>query len=665
VSIDRLLVANRGEIARRVFATAREMGMQTVAVAVRDELEAPFVAEADQVVILEGHSPAETYLNPAALLQAARRAGADAIHPGYGFLSEQASFAEAVVDAGLCWVGPPPAVMAAMGDKLAAKATMAKAGVPVLPVLEVDADRGGDLERMVFPVLVKAAAGGGGKGMRVVAKPAELPEALAAARREAASAFGDPRVFLERFVTGARHVEVQVLGDDHGQLVAFAERDCSVQRRHQKIIEESPSPAVDPALREQLTRAALLAAQAVDYRNAGTVEFLLEPSGAFWFLEMNTRLQVEHRVTEAVSGVDLVRQQLLVAQGQPLALTPEQLAPQGHAIEVRLYAEDPAAGFLPAGGELVEWAPAATPAVRWDSGVETGTVVGTQFDPLLAKVVAHAPTREEAARRLALALARTRIRGVTTNRDLLVATLGHPVFLAGEATTAFVEDAQVARSRAVSGEELRLAAIAAALAAQAQRRAAAKVLRSVPSGWRLAPLPPQLARYRGPDDQVLEVAYQAQRDGTFLIGDDRVVCRAPASGEGWVTLEIAGCLHRLHLVRRGRRVWVQGAAGDLALEQLPRLPERGGTPPVPGTLAAPMPGTVLQVAVTLGQCVAAGDLLVVVEAMKMEHRVLAPFAGTVLDLRVQPGAQVNAGDPLVVLEADEPDGPAPGGPDPG
>ncbi len=697
MTITRLLVANRGEIAHRIVRSAHAMGIETVAVMALGDESTALAAEADQVVRLPGRSAAETYLDAAVLVDAARRSGADAVHPGYGFLSERASFAQAVMDAGLTWVGPSATVIEAMGDKLAAKATMAGAGVPVLPSVEIDPTADPEdavkeaLEQLSFPVLVKAAAGGGGKGMRVVAHPGELAEALAAAQREAAAAFGDPTVFLERYVVDARHVEVQVLADDHGHLVTFTERDCSVQRRHQKVVEESPSPVVGPELRARLMTAATAAARAVDYRNAGTVELVLEPSGAFWFLEMNTRLQVEHPVTEAIHRVDLVREQLLVAQGLALSVTDEQLVPVGHAVEARLYAEDPAAGFLPAAGTILEWAPTADPEVRWDCGVATGTVVDTRYDPLLAKVVAYAPTRAEAVGRLALALERSRIRGVTTNRDVLVAILRHPEFGAGHATTAFLDHAGVATARRPSPRELQRAAAAAALVAQAERRAVAEVLASVPSGWRLAPMPPQRARYevvdgapsvpapsasasagsfdavadaaggattegetvggRGPGGlRSVEVTYRAQRDGTFLVDGEPIGFQVDE--DGWVLLEDAKGLYRLHVHRAGDRVWVQGPEGDVALRELPRFPDRGVEVPVPGALIAPMPGTVLAVAVAPGDVVDRGQMLVVVEAMKMEHRVTAPHPGAVLEVRVEPGATVAAGDTLVVLDAE-------------
>jgi propionyl-CoA carboxylase alpha chain len=701
--ITTLLVANRGEIARRIFRTAAAMGIGTVAVYAEGDSGAPFAAEADRAVALPGRTAAQTYLNIGALLAAATAAGADAVHPGYGFLSERADFARAVTAAGLTWVGPPAEVIEVMGDKLAAKRLLADVGVPVLESWEVTGETLPDLGGAGLPLIVKAAAGGGGKGMRVVRERAGLADAIAAARREAVAAFGDGTVFLERYITGARHVEIQVLADSHGGLVHCFERECSIQRRHQKIIEECPSPAVDAGLRERMGAAALAAAKAVGYLGAGTVEFVLEPSGEFWFLEVNTRLQVEHPVTEAVTGVDLVREQLLVAQGLPLSVTQDGLAINGHAIEARLYAEDPAAGFLPATGTLADWSPATAPPCRWDAGVAAGSVVGVEFDPMLAKVIAHAPARAEAALALALALQRSRIRGVTTNRDFLIAALRHPDFLAGRTTTSFIEEAGVPLARQPAPAELRAAAIGAALAAQAARQAAAPVLATLPSGWRNTVMPPERAEFRhGPDTVV--VRYARQRDGRFTVtvtgaglapdgapesgepategsagpgsaapnpaAPDPATASGPAAtsaipgvpappaclvtvhhaGDGWIDFDSGGQRHRLHVLTAGDQVWVQGPDGDVALTAVPRFPEAERGEAVAGGLVAPMPGTVLAVHVAPGDTVAAGQLLMIVEAMKMEHRITAPRAGTVSEVRARPGDQVSGGDLLAVLD---------------
>ncbi len=662
--ITRLLIANRGEIARRIAATAAAMGIAAVAVYADGDAGAPYVLEADEAVALPGRTAAETYLSIDALLHAAAVSGADAVHPGYGFLAERAAFARAVTGAGLTWVGPPAEVIEVLGDKLAAKRVMSAAGVPVLPSWELAGDGVPVSADLSFPLLVKAAAGGGGKGMRVVSAAAGLGEAVAAAGREAAAAFGDPTVFGEPYITGARHVEIQVLADGQGGAVHCFERECSIQRRHQKVIEECPSPALDADLRERMGAVALAAAKAAGYLGAGTVEFVLGPAGDFWFLEVNTRLQVEHPVTEAVTGLDLVREQLLVAQGLPLSASQASLAITGHAIEARLYAEDPAAGFLPTTGTLLDWHPAADPRCRWDSGVEAGSVVGVEFDPMLAKVIAHAPTRTEAALRLALALERSRIRGVVTNRDFLVAALRQPEFLAGNTTTSFIEQAGLAVARRAPAGELRLAAVAAALSAQAAARAAAPVLGTLPSGWRNSVMPPERAAYRHGAD-VLEVGYRRQRDGRFAVevsgagaaggtatagGSGSMTVTVYRAEDGWIDLAEGGRRHRLHVFRHGDRVWVQGPGGDVALTAVPRFPA-AATADVPGGLVAPMPGTVLAVHVQPGDTVSAGQLLMIVEAMKMEHRIAAPHAGVVGEVRARRGDQVSGGDLLAVITA--------------
>jgi propionyl-CoA carboxylase alpha chain len=677
-AIKRLLIANRGEIARRIMRTAKGMGITTIAIYASGDEGEPFVAEADVAVPLDGERPADTYLDVARILTVAAASEADAVHPGYGFASERADFATAVIDAGLIWVGPPPAAIAAMGDKLAAKALMADAGVPVLASVEVAADGRMDgvaAAALEFPVLVKATAGGGGKGMRVVEEPSDLSAAITSAQREADAAFGDPTVFVERYLTGARHVEIQILADEAGTVIHAFERECSIQRRHQKIIEESPSPALDPPLRKSMTDAAVAAARAVGYRNAGTVEFVVASDGTFFFLEVNTRLQVEHPVTEAVTGLDLVREQLRIAEGHPLSVTQDDLVLSGHAIEARLYAEDPSVGFLPATGTVAAWqpewshaAPVAAAAIsgcsiRVDSGVETGSVVGVDWDPMLAKVIAHAPTRTEAALGLALALERTVIRGVTTNRDYLVATLRHPAFLAGDATTDFVETSGVPRSRVPTGGEQRFAAVAATLVDQQSRRASAGVLASLPAGWRNSVMPPHRGHWRIGDVE-WGVGYQTQRDGTLAVtvsapttaggwaGPVRVVGSRPTAIGTEIDVVLNGVRHRALVGRDGATAWVQTDVGDVTLVEIDPFPEAEAAV-VAGGLIAPMPGRVQRVEVVVGDRVERAQLLVVVEAMKMEHRVTAPTPGQVSELRVTAGDQVAAGDLLVVID-DEP-----------
>nr|MDT0662613.1 biotin carboxylase N-terminal domain-containing protein [Micromonospora sp. DSM 115978] len=657
--IHRMLVANRGEIARRVIATCRARGIETVAVHSDPDADAPHVAEADLAVRLPGAAPSATYLRADLLVEAARRAGADAVHPGYGFLAENAEFAAAVVAAGLVWVGPPAEAIAVMGSKIEAKALLSRVGVPMLPTYT---DAG---QVSAFPVLVKASAGGGGRGMRVVRSAGELPGAIDAARQEATAAFGDGTIFIERYVERARHVEVQVVADTYGSVLALGERECSIQRRHQKVIEETPSVAVDVDLRTALGAAAVAATRAVGYVGAGTVEFLLTGDGEFFFLEMNTRLQVEHPVTECVTGLDLVGLQLLVAEGGalPAAAPP----PAGHAIEVRLCAEDPAADWRPATGTLhrfrvpgvaVEFGPpAGSPGragLRLDSGVRDGSVVGSHYDSMLAKLVAWAPTRPEAVRLLAGALARAEIHGVVTNRDLLLRVLRHPEFGAGDIDTGFLDRHPDLRTPLLGSlSDIRLSCLAAALAGAAGRRAAAPVLAGLPSGWRNVPAGPQTIGYDSPAGPVT-VDYRLDRSGGLAHWSVRptesevpaVVLLAAMADR--VLLDVDGLRVAFAVHRVGEAVHVDGPSGSVSLTELPRFPA-----PVPelaeGALVAPLPGTVSRVLVTAGQPVAAGELLLTLEAMKLEHPVHAPTAGLVTELPVAAGSQVDTGAVLAVV----------------
>jgi propionyl-CoA carboxylase alpha chain len=627
-TVTRLLVANRGEVARRVLRTCRDLGIATVAVFSGPDRDAPFVAEADEAVPLGGSTPAESYLRAEAIAAAAERTGADAVHPGYGFLAESADFAERCRKHGLLFIGPSPEALRAMGNKLEAKRLVAAAGVPVLP--------GGEAG---FPAMVKAVFGGGGVGMRVVAGPAELKEAMAAGRRAAEAAFGDGDVFLERYLERARHVEVQLAGDAHGRLMPLFERECSIQRRHQKVIEEAPSPAVDAALRRRLGELAVAAGRAAGCTGLATVEFLLA-GGEPRFLEMNPRLQVEHPVTECVTGWDLVALQIRLAEGSPLPLAPPAL--EGHAIEARLYAEDPGRGFLPSAGTLHRFRIDARPGLRVDAGVADGSRIEAHYDPLLAKVIAHAPTRVEAARLLAAALERARLHGPPTNRELLVRVLRHPAFLAGEVDTGFLER-EVAGGLAepTVAAPVWLNAVAAALAGQAERRAGA----TLPSGWRNNPSQLQRTQFEG-----ISVGYRLAREGLEVEVDG-----APRSMRLWscgpelVELEADGVLRRFEVHRVGDRHYVDGPLGPSALRELPPLPEPAPAGPAAGSLVAPLPGVVRRVAVQPGDCVEAGALLVVLEAMKTEHRVTAPRAGTVGEVLVAEGQDVQAGSVLAVL----------------
>jgi propionyl-CoA carboxylase alpha chain len=657
--ITKLLVANRGEIASRVLRTCRAMGVATVAVFSDPDAGAPFVAEADEAVALGGATPAESYLRGEAIVEAAERTGADAVHPGYGFLAENADFARACRKHGLTFVGPPPEAIAAMGDKLEAKRLAGAVGVPVLPGIEVTDLDGGALRAVAdefgWPVLVKAALGGGGVGMRLVREPGDLAEAVAAARRQAGAAFAGDAVFLERYVERPRHVEVQILGDQEGRVVQLFERECSIQRRHQKLVEECPSPAVTTQLRERLAAAAVAVGQAIGYVGAGTVEFLLTPDEQFWFLEVNTRLQVEHPVTEAVTGLDLVRLQLLLADGEPLPAEARRPTISGHAIEARLYAEDPRRDFLPAAGRLHRFRFEPRPGLRVDAGVRDGSVVGVHYDPLLAKVVAHAPTRAEAAGLLAAALAEARIHGLVTNRDLLVRVLRHPAFLAGETDTHFLERHGTAELGApLAGPEAeRVSAAAAALAAQAARRGAARVLGGVPSGWRNNPSQPQRVTFDG-EHGAVEVAYRFGRGGVDLAVDGQPLegLRLWDCQPGLVDLETGGVRRRFEVHRVGAEHFVDSPLGPVALRERPRFPETAGAVEQ-GSLTSPLPGVVRRVAAAVGDRVAAGAVLVVVEAMKTEHRVATPHPGVVRELLVAEGQQIDAGMPLAVVDAAE------------
>ncbi len=663
--ITRLLVANRAEIARRIFRSAREMGIATVTVYADGDADAPFVAEADEAIALDGRSSTETYRDIEKVLAAAARTGADAVHPGYGFLSENADFARAVTDAGLVWVGPSPEAIAAMGDKLSAKRLMREAKVPTLEAVELG--EGADLAAAAevgFPALVKAAAGGGGRGMRVVESEAELAAAVEGARREAAAAFGDGTVFLERWLSSSRHVEIQILGDLQGNLVHCFERECSIQRRHQKIIEEAPSPVVSDELRARMGAAAVAAGQAIGYSSAGTVEFLVEqPADGsaptdFWFLEVNTRLQVEHPVTEEITGLDLVREQLRVAQGEALGFAQEDLAIRGHAIEARLYAEDPANDFLPQTGRVQCWQPAPGMNARFDSGIESGSDVGIEFDPMLAKVIVGAATRREAALRLARVLETTRVQGIRTNRDFLVATLRSPEYLAGDTTTDFIERVAPEPVRLPSAGEVVAAGICAVMAAQHDRRQAARIHPTITSGWRNTVMPYERADFMTAAGGALRIEYGIQRDGRFdtraTAGDcepSRHMVELRRRTADGVEIVIDGRRFRATVTADGDRWLVHGPEGDVELRELPRFPV-AGLETVAGGLTAPMPGKVISTHAAVGDRVESGQLLLVLEAMKMEHRVTAPAPGTVSEFRVGEGEQVGNGELLVVIDED-------------
>ncbi|WP_128375045.1 acetyl/propionyl/methylcrotonyl-CoA carboxylase subunit alpha [Streptomyces cavernae] len=617
--ITSVLVANRGEIACRIFRTCRELGIRTVAVHSDPDENALHTRTADAAVRLPGGAPSQTYLRGELIVKAALAADADAVHPGYGFLSENADFARSVLDAGLTWIGPPPEAIEAMASKTRAKKLMG-----LEPLAQVTADD--------MPVLVKAAAGGGGRGMRIVRELDQLEAELTAARAEARGAFGDDEVFVEPYVEGGRHVEVQILADTHGTVWTLGTRDCSLQRRHQKVMEEAPAPGLGAELRASLDELSVRAARAVDYVGAGTVEFLVA-GGTAHFLEMNTRLQVEHPVTEAVFGVDLVALQIRVAEGAALDTDPPRA--HGHAVEARLYAEDPARGWAPQTGTLHRLS--VPNGVRLDTGYTDGDPIGVHYDPMLAKAVAHAPTRAEAVRKLAGALERAAIHGPVTNRDLLVRSLRHPEFTEARMDTGFYERHLDELTAPVTDP---YAPLAAALAdAHGRSRFG--------GGWRNLPSQPGTKRYLMAGEEH-EVRYRHTRDGLTAEAEDVTVVHADT---GRVVLEIAGVRRTFEISRHGDQVYVN----TTTLTALPRFPDPTADR-APGSLLAPMPGTVVRVAEGLaeGAKVEAGQPLLWLEAMKMEHRVAAPASGTLTALHAVPGQQVEVGALLAVVHEEEP-----------
>jgi propionyl-CoA carboxylase alpha chain len=643
IVITSVLVANRGEIARRIFRTCRTLGLGTVAVFSDPDAGSPHAAEADAAVHLPGAAPGETYLRGELIIDAARRGGADAVHPGYGFLSENAPFARAVIQAGLTWIGPSPGAIDCMGSKIESKRLMAGAGVPVLAELDPSRVTEADL-----PVLIKASAGGGGRGMRVVRDLADLAGEIEAARAEAASAFGDPTVFCEPYIATGRHIEVQIMADDHGTVWAVGERECSIQRRHQKVVEEAPSPLVErlDGMRKELFKAARAAARAVHYTGAGTVEFITDDNGRFFFLEMNTRLQVEHPVTECTTGLDLVALQLAVANG--FALDTEPPAQRGHAIEVRVYAEDPAEQWRPQSGTLkrfsipadVTFNIASAPAgIRVDSGVEDGSVVGVHYDAMLAKVISWAPTRDAAAAALAATLTRARIHGVVTNRDLLVRTLRHPAFLTGDTNTAFFDRHDLDTLAAPITSDLQSAALAAALAIDAAECAATPLLRGFPPGWRNV----RSQRRRAPFE-VHDIEYTMTRDG-LETGIDVSLVSATAEK---VVLEIGRVRRAFETAIEEDAVYVDSPLGPATLHRMPRFINPAGQVAV-GSLRAPMPGSVVRVNVAVGDHVRAGEPMLWLEAMKMQHRIHAPVDGVVSELLVSEGQQIEFGAVMAIV----------------
>ncbi|HIQ43497.1 MAG TPA: acetyl/propionyl/methylcrotonyl-CoA carboxylase subunit alpha [Pseudomonas oleovorans] len=641
--IDTLLVANRGEIACRVMRTAKAMGIRTVAVHSAIDAEARHVREADMAVDLGGAKPADSYLLIDRIIAAAKASGAQAIHPGYGFLSENAGFAQAIEQAGLVFLGPPASAIEAMGSKSAAKSLMEAAGVPLVPGYHGDKQ---DLEtfreaaaRIGYPVLLKAAAGGGGKGMKVAESEAQLGETLASAQREAQSAFGDSRMLVEKYVLKPRHVEIQVFADRHGNCLYLNERDCSIQRRHQKVVEEAPAPGLSTELRRAMGEAAVKAAQAIGYVGAGTVEFLLDERGDFFFMEMNTRLQVEHPVTEAITGLDLVAWQIRVARGEPLPISQQQVPLNGHAIEVRLYAEDPDHDFLPATGTLALYREGATGAGRrFDSGVAEGDSVSPFYDPMLGKLIAWGEDREQARLRLLAMLDETLVGGVRTNLAFLRRILSHPAFAACELDTGFIprHQQQLLPSPGELPERFWQLAADAWVQTEAalQRADDSHSPWATRSGWRSA----------GAAEVDLHLSCQGtnrkvRAGNQALFGDDTLQA------------DIEGTRQRLRCIRRGDTLYLQWHGELHAITRFDPIAAAEASHAQHGGLGAPMNGSIVRVLVEAGQTVEAGTALVVLEAMKMEHSIRAPEAGTVKALYCCEGEMVSEGTVLVELES--------------
>jgi acyl-CoA carboxylase subunit alpha len=652
--IGKVLIANRGEVALRVIRAAHSLGIATVAVYADPDAASLYVQEADEAVHLDGTTAADTYLVADRLLDAAAASGADAIHPGYGFLSENAGFAAACETAGLIFVGPPAEAIRLMGDKLGAKAIMAAHGVPTLASVTVgdepDADVANALASVGLPAIIKASAGGGGRGMRIVTEPAEFARALESARREAQAAFGDPTVFIERYLSPARHIEVQVVADRHGGAATLFERECSIQRRHQKLVEESPSPFVDAEMRARLVDAATKAVRAVDYQGVGTVEFVAGPDRSFAFLEMNTRLQVEHPVTELVTGVDLVRLQFKVAAGEPLGDEVTAASLHGHAIEVRLCAEDPEAGYLPASGTFsVFEVGGGDDAIRVDSGVASGSEVSPYYDSMVAKVIAWGETRSEAAARLARSLEGARVHGVITNRDLLVNVLRSAEFLAGDTSTDFLERVPGLTRPRTSPMAQRAHAAVAAIALDRWNTSQRQVQSSIPSGWRNNRSDfEQVELVAGETTYRLECDPSTRHLSISVDGEPLDLVLHAATSER-VDATIEGIRRRYRVAVLDGQVLVDSPQGSSAFQVADRFPLQEGAAPA-GGLSAPMPGRVVRTLVEVGQPVEAGDPLLVLEAMKMEHTISTAVAGHVTALYVSEGDQVERGAVLAAVE---------------
>ena len=637
---DSLLIANRGEIACRIIKTAREMGIRSIAVYVDADKNSLFVKNADESIRLKDGG----YLDGNQIIKAAKISGAQAIHPGYGFLSENASFARKVKKEKIIWVGPSPNVISVMGDKLKAKELAIKANVPTLPMTS----KPSEAKQIGYPLLIKAAAGGGGKGMRIVNQSKDLKESIVSAQREAKSGFNDERIFIERYVEKSRHIEIQILGDSKGNIVHLGERECSIQRRHQKIIEESPSPRISAEVRNNMGEAAVKLAKQIKYESAGTVEFLFDDkTEEFWFLEVNTRLQVEHPVTEEVTGIDLVYEQLKIARGESLEFDQKDITWTGSSIEARLYAEDPNNDFLPEIGTLIAFEKNNSAEARWDTGVKNGTVIGTDFDPMLAKIISYAPNRTDAAGKLAKALESAHIGGVKTNRDFLVNCLKTKEFLNGDTTSDFIERVKPSRKLEINQSQIEHACAIAAMWIQQQNRNNSNIAKFMPSGWTNGRLPNQKVTVEFENTEY-DFQYKQQRDQKFLFSNDKEAYIYSCDEDG-IDMIFDGKRHYSRVTTSKNNILVHMPFGDVMLQSKPRF-KMPGTEVTIGGLIAPMPGKVIDVKVKKGKKVRAGDTLVILEAMKMEHSIKAAEDGTVSELLISVNDQVENGALLMVVK---------------
>ena len=638
MKINSILIANRGEIACRIIRTANEMGIKTIAVYEEADSNATFVSMSDVAVKLKNG-----YLDADEIVDAAKKTGADAIHPGYGFLSENSIFARKVIRNNIIWIGPTPHVIKVMGDKIKAKELAIKAKVPTLEKAESIKDS----KQLGFPLLIKAAAGGGGKGMRIVNNKNELKDAVAAAKREAKTGFDDERVFIEKYIKKSRHIEIQILGDQHGNVIHLGERECSIQRRHQKIIEESPSPKLDDELREQIGNAAVKLAKKIKYQSAGTVEFILdENTNEFWFLEVNTRLQVEHPVTEEVTGVDLVRAQINIAKNEYLELKQKDVEFNGHAVEVRLYAENPNNDFLPETGKIVCYEPYKNKSIRWDSGVQKGYEVGTNFDPMLSKVISWAPNRTDACLQLATALEKSCIGGVKTNKDFLVECIRHPEFLAGNTTSDFIEIQSPNRKKVLNDHDKNNLMIAGALWISQTNIKNKNKLRFIKHSWTNGRLPHQNISFQL-ENEVHQIKYSYINKESISILEKNV--EIISFDNEMLECVIDGIRSQYQIYRDEDRLFVFDSFNDIQLKVLPRFVDPS-TSSIEGGLLAPMPGKISEVLIKKDQKVKAGQSLMIIEAMKMEQTIKSPNAGKISKIMVKKGQQVENGESLLVID---------------